>query len=114
MVQPMDRQKRKPTKAEQQEIFKNAIVNEMQAWYTKGIVYGSHMQCSTILEVFKKKIEETPKSKQTKAFYEELVNRIFSFCELGLASDLEAILNPEKNLNKNNTEVSTNGETEEV
>lgn len=93
MKKPMDRRTKQPTKKEQAEIFKHEIAREMQKWYMQGIIYGADLQCSTILKVYKKKYDETPKSKRTKAFLEEIIANIFQYCENGTSNNLESVLN---------------------
>lgn len=110
-MKPTDKRNKKLTRAQQEEVFKKSIAKEMQSWYIKGIAYGSNMQCSTILDIYKKMVDETPKSKQTKAFYVEIVEKIFKFCERGTTSDIGSILNSHTNLNE---EVEVDGETEEA
>lgn len=90
MAQTKDRLKKQPTNAQRQEQDgKKALRKELQNAYFKGVTHGSHIQCSTILDVHKAKLDSTPKSKQTKEFLIATLNEVFEFCERGITSDLD-------------------------
>lgn len=90
MIKPKDRLRKQPTNAQRQELEgKKALRRELQSAYFKGVAHGSHLQCSTILDVYKAKMESTPKSKQTKEFLVNTLNDIFEFCERGTTSELD-------------------------
>lgn len=101
VIQLKDRLPKQPTKAQREQLESERLLKmELQNAYRKGVSHGSHMQCSTILRVYKDRLNNTPKSKQTKDFLVTTLNDIFAFCEKGLSSEMQAILETRDNEQK--------------
>lgn len=87
---PTDRQKKQPTNIQKENgEFEQLLTQKLQESYFKGVKFGSTMQCSAILDTYKKKLEETPKRVITKEYLTEMINDIFHFCELGVTKDID-------------------------
>lgn len=90
IIKPMDRQRKQPTnKVKENNEFEKLLNEKLQESYFNGIKRGSHMQCSTILDLYKAKLDEIPQTEVTNATLEEILNDIFKFCELGCTTELD-------------------------
>jgi hypothetical protein len=87
LKKPEDKQVRKFTKAENLVLTQN-----FQKHWVRGLTDGSRMQCNAILNIYKKKLDETPTTQQTKQYYKEMLDNIFKFCLNGTNNDLGTIV----------------------